>query len=408
MSISTAYSQLAEQLAGDIVDGRYPLGSRLPTEAELCRETGLARGTVRQALQRIQDAGMISRRPGDGSRVVALAPIDDYQPVAGSPDDIVTLVQRTKILHPQVTDVVADTTLARRLGASRGSKWYLTQGPRVRRGRRQLPLCWSEHYLPAGSRGLGKLLSGDFTASEAGEYDTEQVVSASALDERLAMALDSDCAAALVVTRRQRAADGRLVAVGIHTHPADRYELRTMIERRRSWSTHDACGQLNEIHPSPERGVSRVAIVTGGASGIGLATVRRLEVVNVAVTSFDWKGRIQWTWPTSEACRRRWPRCASGTDQSTFWSIALASAQADLLILRQIVVHVNGTEMAWTNENIVTIGDQTHSSMSIETFSWEPNGDLTIKTYYDMPESIGEEDDPYEHILGADNVIPNA
>jgi GntR family transcriptional regulator len=232
VSISTAYSQLAEQLAGDIVDGRYPLGSRLPTEAELCRETGLARGTVRQALQRIQDAGMISRRPGDGSRVVALAPTDDYQPIAGSPDDIVTLVQRTKILHPQVTDVVADAALARRLGATRGSKWHLTQGPRVRRDRRQRPLCWSEHYLPAGSRGLGILLSGDFTASQAGEYDTEQVVSASALDERLATALDSECAAALIVTRRQRAGDGRLVAVGIHTHPADRYELRTMIERR--------------------------------------------------------------------------------------------------------------------------------------------------------------------------------
>jgi len=36
--------------------------------------------------------------------------------------------------------------------------------------------------------------------------------------------------------------------------------------------------------------VSRVAIVTGGASGIGLATVRRLELVDVAVTSFDLQG----------------------------------------------------------------------------------------------------------------------
>jgi 3-oxoacyl-[acyl-carrier protein] reductase len=36
--------------------------------------------------------------------------------------------------------------------------------------------------------------------------------------------------------------------------------------------------------------VSRVAIVTGGASGIGLATVRRLELADVAVTSFDLQG----------------------------------------------------------------------------------------------------------------------
>lgn len=33
--------------------------------------------------------------------------------------------------------------------------------------------------------------------------------------------------------------------------------------------------------------MSRVAIVTGGASGIGLATVRRLELLDVVVTSFD-------------------------------------------------------------------------------------------------------------------------
>ena len=36
--------------------------------------------------------------------------------------------------------------------------------------------------------------------------------------------------------------------------------------------------------------MSRVAIVTGGASGIGLATVRRLEGLDVAVTSFDLQG----------------------------------------------------------------------------------------------------------------------
>lgn len=236
VSISTAYSQLAEQLVGEIMGGRYPLGSRLPTEAELCRDTGLARGTVRQALQRIQDTGMISRRPGDGSRVVALAPIDDYQPVAGSPDDIVTLVQRTRILHPQVRHVVADAALAARLGVAGGSKWHLTEGPRVRRDRRQRqrPLCWSEHFLPAGSRGLDIVLSGDFTASQAGAYETEQVVSAEALDERLATKLESECPTALIVTRRQRADDGRLVAIGIHTHPADRYQMRTIIQRRPS------------------------------------------------------------------------------------------------------------------------------------------------------------------------------
>ena len=52
--------------------------------------------------------------------------------------------------------------------------------------------------------------------------------------------------------------------------------------RHRRWA--------NEIPRRQERRVSRVAIVTGGASGIGLATVRRLEGLDVAVTSFDLQG----------------------------------------------------------------------------------------------------------------------
>jgi hypothetical protein len=32
---------------------------------------------------------------------------------------------------------------------------------------------------------------------------------------------------------------------------------------------------------------------------------------------------------------------------------------------------------------------------------------LLIKTYYDMSPEVGEGDDPYEFLLGKENVIPN-
>lgn len=231
MATASAYRQLAEQLLSDIAAGRYPVGGRLPTEAELCDGTGLSRGTVRRALGRVEELGMISRRPGDGSRVVALAPVDDYQPVVGSADDIVALVERTKIIRPRVGEIVADRALARRLGARAGSAWHLIEGPRVRRGRRDPPLCWSEQYLRADIEGFDVLRRGAFTAAEAGANRIEQTVSAAVLDERVAAALESDSTVALVVTRRQRDDRGRLVSVGIHTHPADRYELRTVVLR---------------------------------------------------------------------------------------------------------------------------------------------------------------------------------
>jgi DNA-binding GntR family transcriptional regulator len=228
---ATAYGELAEQLVAGIAGGDYPIGSRLPTESDLCASTGLSRNTVRRALQELTDAGMISRRPGDGSRVMALSPVDDYQPVAGTTDDIVRLVQRTKIVHPAVREVTADAALARRLGCRRGTRWNLMEGLRVRRGSAEPPLCWSEQYLLAGRPGFDVLTSGEFAASDADRLDIEQTVSAEILAPEMAAKLQSDSGAALVVARRKRDAEGRLVTVGIHTHPADRYQLTTRIAR---------------------------------------------------------------------------------------------------------------------------------------------------------------------------------
>ena len=36
---------------------------------------------------------------------------------------------------------------------------------------------------------------------------------------------------------------------------------------------------------------------------------------------------------------------------------------------------------------------------SIETFAWDDDGNLLVKTYYPMPESVGAEADPYAHLL---------
>lgn len=226
-----AYEKLAHDLIADIAAGRYALGERLPTEAQLCESTGLSRGTVRQALQQVERAGMINRRPRDGSRVVALSPVEEYVPVVGSADDIMSLVRRTKIVHPRVREEVAGRTLAGRLGAPVGSRWQVVEGVRVLREDPDVPLCWSEQYIPPG-RSIKVLLRGEFTAEQAAATETEQIVTAEELDRRLAQVLRTDSAVALVVTRRHREAGGRLLSVGIHTHPGDRHSLRSVIAPR--------------------------------------------------------------------------------------------------------------------------------------------------------------------------------
>jgi DNA-binding GntR family transcriptional regulator len=218
----------------DIASGRYPVGGHLPSETQLCEETSLARGTVRQALSQLEHLGIIRRRQGAPSMVVSTTPLPDYQPVFGSTDELVTLAMRTHIERKEFSTVRATKALGKRLGVRPGSTWHLVQGARIRLGSRQPPICWSEQYLATSipRDELDALLSGKITPEEAASAELEQVVRAEPLAPELAAKLESDCTTALVVVRRRRDARGRVLSVGIHTHPADRYELRTVIAPR--------------------------------------------------------------------------------------------------------------------------------------------------------------------------------
>src|SRR5262249_55960729 len=63
------YFQLAELLEQEIVGGRWQPGVRLPSEPGLCDRFGLSRTTVRQALSRLEQEGLIMRDKGRGTFV---------------------------------------------------------------------------------------------------------------------------------------------------------------------------------------------------------------------------------------------------------------------------------------------------------------------------------------------------
>ena len=65
------YVQVANAIAAKIADGSYPLGSRLPSEAELGEEYGVAKMTVRRALEVLRERGLVRTLHGRGSVVVS-------------------------------------------------------------------------------------------------------------------------------------------------------------------------------------------------------------------------------------------------------------------------------------------------------------------------------------------------
>lgn len=68
------YHQTAQALEAAIEDGRLPEGSRLEGEMELASRLGISRPTMRAALKRLVDKGLLIRRRGIGT-VVAPRPV---------------------------------------------------------------------------------------------------------------------------------------------------------------------------------------------------------------------------------------------------------------------------------------------------------------------------------------------
>lgn len=65
------YVQLADDLAARIGQGEFPTGTRLSSEAELAEHYGVAKMTVRRALEVLRERGLVRTLHGRGSVVVA-------------------------------------------------------------------------------------------------------------------------------------------------------------------------------------------------------------------------------------------------------------------------------------------------------------------------------------------------
>ena len=64
------YLDLAAKLRSEIDAGVYAVGDRMPSEPDLCSETGYSRSTVRKALQILVDQGYVSKSQGKGTFVL--------------------------------------------------------------------------------------------------------------------------------------------------------------------------------------------------------------------------------------------------------------------------------------------------------------------------------------------------
>jgi DNA-binding GntR family transcriptional regulator len=68
-SATPVYAQVAVQIEADIDTGTLPPDTRLPSEAELSEQYGVARVTVRRALDELREHGKVITVHGKGTYV---------------------------------------------------------------------------------------------------------------------------------------------------------------------------------------------------------------------------------------------------------------------------------------------------------------------------------------------------
>lgn len=127
------YAWLHQSLLHDIVSGKYPVGSLLPTEAQLSATYGVSRHTVREATRRLVDAGMIARYPSIGTVVTAARPgvsMPSYVAGLGSMNDLLAYTDQTRLEVFGETVAVADEDMAASFRCEAGSKWVVLHANR--------------------------------------------------------------------------------------------------------------------------------------------------------------------------------------------------------------------------------------------------------------------------------------
>ena len=145
------YYRVFRTLERRIRDHRYKTGERLPSEDELCREFGASRITIRQAVGRLVDLGLVSRRRGSGTFVHAWQeePRPETVRFNAALEDLFAQAETVSTKSAQITEELPALDVRTLLGLGEGVPVVVVQ--RVRAFRDQV-FSLTTNYLPARLR----------------------------------------------------------------------------------------------------------------------------------------------------------------------------------------------------------------------------------------------------------------
>lgn len=239
------YRQLADALMNDISRGRLRVGETMPGELELVERFRVSRHTVREALRRLDDLGLIDRQQGVGTVVRARQPSPSYVLAVRTPSELMRYPADSRLAVIDTVRVRANRPLARLLDVRTGSEWLKVSALRRLRTA-PLPMAWTEIYLlpeyadivpQIGRRGL---MVYQLVEANHGEHvEHIQVrIRAGILTRDVAGPLEAPVGTpSLTVMRHYFGRSGRPFEISVSEHPADRYMYS--LDLQRGWQSSD-------------------------------------------------------------------------------------------------------------------------------------------------------------------------
>jgi len=229
------YARVHQSLLTDICSGKYPVGSRLPTEEELGKIHGVSRHTVREATRRLVDSGLISRHTSIGTVVRATQPATPYVSALGSLKGVLDYNNTTRLEVLGGRRMHADAATAAELRCETGSEWVELLAMRHPSGQ-VAPMSYTHVYLRPEFAGIEDHLQGDHLSIYAllqKLYGQEvasviQRIEATLMPPEGARLLHLDAGSpALRMLRCYYDAQERLMAASVNHYIADRFQLVT-------------------------------------------------------------------------------------------------------------------------------------------------------------------------------------
>ncbi|MBH0114454.1 GntR family transcriptional regulator [Novosphingobium sp. YJ-S2-02] len=233
------YHQLHLVLSQRVREGIYAPGSRFPSEFELAKVFGVSRVSVRRALGRLEEEGLIVRKRGAGTFVAERSP-QARGPISGEVDNLITIgfeTQTRLIRHGEAAYAPPQAYGALDVAMNEP----LFEIERLRLYREQ-PFSLTNVYLRENEASLldpealgAQPVIQALEAAGLRSADAEQTISATLADDRTADLLEVSIGSALVRVRRAvRDPEGRTLLFQQSLYRPDRYEYHMLLTREHS------------------------------------------------------------------------------------------------------------------------------------------------------------------------------